>query len=58
MRKFLCILVQLDPTEKQRCPLLHSSRQMHRLFLQSLAFSVPYQSSEKVKERLPCTVLS
>lgn len=40
MRKFLCIPVQLEPAEKQRCPLLCISRQLHRRFLQSLALRV------------------
>ena len=40
MRKFLCIPVQLEPAKKQKCPLLCISRQLHRLFLQSLALRV------------------
>lgn len=63
MRKFLCIHVQLEPAEKQRCPLLCTSRQLHRLLLWSPGFvcaqckHVPYQSRARVKQRFPHSVL-
>lgn len=63
MRKSLCIRVQLEPAEKQGCPQLCISRQLHRVLLQppGLVFAqckhVPYQSRARVKQRFAHSVL-